>query len=110
MLIQTKQHRCCKKIIVKLSLLLLIPPFVFFSCSEKKTAPLFELVKNSGVEFNNRVQDNDTINILNYRNFYNGGGVAAGDINNDGLSDVFFTANQGSNKLFLNSILKIFYQ
>lgn len=87
---------------MKLSLLLLIPPFVFFSCSEKKTAPLFELVKNSGVEFNNRVQDNDTINILNYRNFYNGGGVAAGDINNDGLSDIFFTANQGSNKLFLN--------
>ncbi len=73
------------------------------SCSTKKNGPvLFEQVKNSGIDFINHVQDNDTINILNYRNFYNGGGVAAGDINNDGLPDIFFTANQGSNKLYLN--------
>ncbi len=57
---------------------------------------------DSGIKFINTVQDNDTINILNYRNFYNGGGIATGDIDNDGLPDVFFTANQGSNKLFLN--------
>ena len=69
---------------------------------QPEVVPLFELLDNSGIKFENKVQDNDTINILNYRNFYNGGGVATGDINNDGLPDVFFTANQGSNKLFLN--------
>ena len=74
-----------------------------FSCNTKHAKPaLFELVKNSGVAFINTVKDNDSINILNYRNFYNGGGVAIGDLNNDGLPDVFFTANQGSNKLYLN--------
>jgi len=65
-------------------------------------SPLFELVDSSGIKFTNEVHDNNELNILNYRNFYNGGGVAIGDINNDGLADVFFTANQGSNKIFLN--------
>ena len=77
--------------------------FLAISCNTQKSKPaLFELEKKSGINFINKVQDNDSINILNYRNFYNGGGVGIGDINNDGLPDVFFTANQGSNKLYLN--------
>jgi hypothetical protein len=76
---------------------------MLFSCKQKNTQPpLFQLMENTGVDFINTVTDNDSINILNYRNFYNGGGVAAGDINNDGLPDLFFTANQGANKLYLN--------
>jgi hypothetical protein len=60
------------------------------------------LIDDTGIDFTNVVQDKQDLNIINYRNFYNGGGVAIGDINNDGLPDIFFTANQGSNKLYLN--------
>jgi enediyne biosynthesis protein E4 len=76
---------------------------IFSSCLHKtEEQPLFTQINNSGIDFTNVVQDNQELNILNYRNFYNGGGVAIGDINNDGLADVFFTANQGSNRLYLN--------
>jgi hypothetical protein len=77
---------------------------IFFSSCKSKPAErsLFNLVGNTGIHFVNAVKDTKELNILNYRNFYNGGGVAIGDINNDGLADVFFTANQGSNKLYLN--------
>lgn len=65
---------------------------------------LFELLpaKQTGLHFNNKVENTERMNIFSYRNFYNGGGVALGDINNDGLTDVFLTANMGDNKLYLN--------
>lgn len=73
------------------------------SCGTKSSEkPLFDLVENTGINFSNPVANTPTANIFSYRNFYNGGGAAIGDINNDGLADVFFTANQGPNKLFLN--------
>ena len=56
----------------------------------------------TGINFENRIADTDTLNILDYLYYYNGGGVAVGDINNDGLPDLYFTSNQGSNKLYLN--------
>ncbi len=75
-------------------------------CREKETstAKLFTLLKPSatGVHFINRVEDSDRLNIIKYLYFYNGGGVAVGDINNDGLPDIYFTANLGPNKLYLN--------
>src|ERR1044072_8305974 len=65
---------------------------------------LFHLLtsKETGIDFENKVKDEENFNILTYRNFYNGGGVAIGDINNDSLPDLYFTANQKKNKLYLN--------
>ncbi len=88
------------KFINNLTFLFLI--LVLFSCKQKKEATLFELVENSGINFRNDVSDGKKENSFLFRNFYNGGGVAIGDINNDGLADVFFTSNMAENKLYLN--------
>jgi enediyne biosynthesis protein E4 len=74
----------------------------FFSCKSSKEKLLFDLVEDSGIEFNNVVKDGEIENSFYFRNFYNGGGVALGDINNDGLSDVVLTSNMGENKIYLN--------
>ncbi|MBC7923736.1 MAG: VCBS repeat-containing protein, partial [Ferruginibacter sp.] len=65
---------------------------------------LFESLsaQTTGIQFTNRVTDDKDFNIFNYRNFYNGGGVAIGDVNNDGRSDVFLISNMEENKLYLN--------
>ena len=76
---------------------------VFFtSCSKEKAA--FELRKGSetGVFFENTLSYTEEFNPYTYRNFYNGAGVALGDINNDGLIDIYFTGNLVSNALYLN--------
>ena len=73
------------------------------SCRDKVAKEtLFERVEDSNIEFTNTISNTTDFNIFSYRNFYNGAGVAIGDLNNDGLSDVFFTANMGANKLYLN--------
>ncbi|HZG23998.1 MAG TPA: VCBS repeat-containing protein, partial [Chitinophagaceae bacterium] len=71
---------------------------------EKKEEPLFEQLGSAetGITFTNKVIDTEDFNLFNYRNFYNGCGVAIGDINNDGLADIFFTSNQLKNKLYIN--------
>jgi enediyne biosynthesis protein E4 len=76
--------------------------FIFYSCKSKHTNTLFENVNNPGIDFNNVVIDGEKENSFLFRNFYNGNGVAIGDINNDGYPDIFFTSNTGENKLFLN--------
>lgn len=58
--------------------------------------------KSTGINFINTLVENDSMNYFNYTSIYMGGGVSTGDINNDGLIDVFFTGNQVKNRLFLN--------
>ncbi len=75
-----------------------------FACQKDKAAPLFKLLPptQTGIHFTNTLTENDSLNIIQYLYHYNGGGVAIGDINNDGLSDIYFSANQENNRLYLN--------
>ena len=70
--------------------------------SAQKT--LFQILPSAqtNIHFSNAISENETLNVLSYEYFYNGGGVAVGDINNDGLEDLFFTGNMKPNKLYLN--------
>ncbi|WP_242156929.1 VCBS repeat-containing protein [Aestuariivivens sediminis] len=76
---------------------------ILFSC-KKEPEKLFTVLspEDSGINFNNKLRDTVGQNILDYLYYYNGGGVAIGDINNDELPDIFFTSNQNQNKLYLN--------
>jgi hypothetical protein len=72
--------------------------------NSKSGTKLFELLDttHTNIHFNNKLTYNNEFNIYTYRNFYNGGGVALGDINNDGLIDVFMVGNTEPSKLYLN--------
>ncbi len=76
---------------------------VLMGCA-KESKPLFELLSpaSTHIHFNNQVIDDDTINVLEFTYFYNGGGVGIGDIDNDGFSDIFFTGNMVSSRLYRN--------
>ena len=72
--------------------------------TNNKTKTLFTLLdaKHTGIDFSNNITYTEEFNPYTFRNFFNGGGVAIGDINNDSLPDIFFCSNQRSNKLYLN--------
>src|SRR5258705_12102821 len=76
------------------------------SCAKHKkiTDVLFQTLtdKETGLHFTNKLTPTDQFNMFHYMYFYNGAGIGAGDFNNDGLIDLFFAANQGENKIFLN--------
>ncbi|MDZ7899739.1 MAG: VCBS repeat-containing protein [Arcicella sp.] len=91
----------------KTTLYLLSVSILFCLCLEgcsKKEKTLFQKTDPSvtGITFANTLQESEEENILSYEYFYNGGGVAVGDVNNDGKVDIFFTGNQVANKLYLN--------
>ncbi|HEY9488348.1 MAG TPA: CRTAC1 family protein, partial [Chryseosolibacter sp.] len=73
------------------------------ACGDKKET-LFSLLKSdqTGIDFNNKIEETDTFNILTHEYIYNGGGVGIADFNNDGLQDIFFSGNLVPNQLYLN--------
>src|SRR5450432_243207 len=94
----------CRKIFLFLSLMITLR---YGSCDKKVSshAPaLFTLLSpaETGIDFANNLHYSEEFNMYTFRNFYNGGGVGIGDINNYGLPDIFLCSNQGSNKLYLN--------
>jgi len=84
-------------------LLVLFTSAVTLSCTEK-TETLFQLLppEQTGIDFQNDVQEDEYLNILSNEYIYNGAGVGIGDFNNDDLQDVFFSGSQVTNRLYLN--------
>lgn len=96
---------------MKYLLLSLLPVFALMTAcrqnadtSGEPAEPVFELLEKeqTGLDFQNLLEQSKEFNVFNYMYFFNGGGVAAADFNQDGLVDLYFTSNMGPNKLFLN--------
>lgn len=87
------------------TIFILLITLLFQSCNQSKPTALFQLLptEQTGIRFENTIVSTPDLNILNYIYFYNGGGVATADFNNDGLIDLYFTGNQSNDKLYLNN-------
>lgn len=76
---------------------------LLYGCTQKRNTLFSSLPpEKTDINFINRITDTDSLNILDYLYYYNGGGVAIADFNSDGLADIYFTSNRESNKLYLN--------
>ena len=77
---------------------------LFFSCDQRESNTLFTQLSSqkTGITFKNLVRESEEFNVLTYGYFYQGGGVAVGDVNNDGLPDIYFTGNMMASKLYIN--------
>ncbi|MGK0138120.1 MAG: hypothetical protein ACI9DJ_001576 [Algoriphagus sp.] len=92
-----------KKGVIPLKVKNFIFLFVLISCSQKEPRLFTEITaEHSRIYFSNNVLENEKYNVHDYHNLYNGGGIAAFDVNNDGLVDLYFTGNQVADKLYLN--------
>jgi hypothetical protein len=78
--------------------------FLLLSCSDAKLPPLLEQIPptSANIHFSNALVEDEELNIITFEYFYNGAGVGTGDINNDGLVDIFFSANMSGSRLYLN--------
>src|SRR4026209_2052798 len=76
---------------------------IIFSCNKERS--LFQMVPShqSGILFNNKIIENDSVNPFDVTNIYNGAGIGIGDFNNDGLADIYFAGNQVASRLYLNN-------
>lgn len=86
-------------------IVILLMLIVLFGCNDNNnTSHMFTKLEegHTGIDFQNTLFDEDLGDVLIYQYFYNGGGVAIGDINNDGLPDILFTGNMVKNRLYLN--------
>src|SRR5688572_699326 len=82
----------------------MVMSFALLACSHQRKDVQLEMLspERSGIFFSNRLYEDENLNIITFEYFYNGAGVGIGDINNDGLQDIFFAANMSSNKLYLS--------
>lgn len=103
-----KHNKSANWMFRELKLMCFLMPLFIIGCGKRSENHLFTLMPSSltHANFINKLDYNRQLkskfNVYTFRNFYNGGGVALGDINNDGLLDIFMTSNMGTNVLYLN--------
>ena len=81
---------------------ILVSIFFLSACTRQKGKFVSLSSEQTHITFNNIIVQNDSINVFDFPNIFNGGGVGVGDFNNDGLQDIYFTGNRVPNKMYLN--------